>query len=115
MARNSDKTYSTASLPEGKKEQLISDGDNLYLRLRLGKNKKTKKSWQFNYHHPLTKKRIKLTIGNYPALTLKDARKKAENYLELLEKNIDPQEFDRTGGVDALDKTKILFKDVAEK
>ncbi|EGQ8116734.1 TPA: tyrosine-type recombinase/integrase [Vibrio vulnificus] len=115
MARNSDKTYSTASLPEGKKEQLISDGDNLYLRLRLGKNKETKKTWQFNYHHPLTKKRIKLSIGNYPALPLKDARKKAGNYLELLEKNIDPQEFERTGGVDALDKTKILFKDVAEK
>ncbi|TMX64778.1 integrase [Photobacterium damselae] len=113
--KNSDTTYKNATLLEGKKEQLISDNiDNLYMRLRSGKDE-VRKSWQFNYHHPLTKKRIKLTIGSYPAISLADAREKANEYHKLLKKNIDPQEYERTGGVEALDKTKILFKDVAEK
>ncbi|ELA8111838.1 tyrosine-type recombinase/integrase [Vibrio parahaemolyticus] len=115
MAKNFDATYKNATLPEGKKEQLISDNiDNLYMRLRSGKDE-VRKSWQFNYHHPLTKKRIKLTLGSYPALSLTDARKKAISYHELLEKNIDPQEYERTGGINAIDPDKRLFKDVAEE
>ncbi|WP_318134596.1 integrase arm-type DNA-binding domain-containing protein [Vibrio sp. 1567] len=112
-SRNFDTTYKKASLSEGKKERLISDGGNLYMRLRSGKNG-VKKSWQFNYHHPITNKRIKLTIGEYPALSLTDARKKATSYHELLGKNIDPQEYERTGGVNAIDTTKILFRDAAQ-
>ncbi|EWS67295.1 integrase [Vibrio vulnificus] len=112
--KNSDTTYKNATLLEGKKEQLISDKiDNLYMRLRSGKDE-VRKSWQFNYHHPLTKKRIKLTLGSYPALSLADARKKATSYHELLEKKIDPQEFERTNGINALDSSKVLFRDAAQ-
>lgn len=84
-SRNFDKTYKNATLSEGKKEQLISDGGNLYMRLRSGK-KGVKKSWQFNYHHPLTKKRIKLALGDYPELSLEDARDKSSEYRKLLKK-----------------------------
>ncbi|MDK9774108.1 tyrosine-type recombinase/integrase [Vibrio sp. B181a] len=112
-SRNFDTTYKKASLSEGKKERLISDGGNLYMRLRAGK-KGVKKSWQFNYHHPITNKRIKLTVGEYPAISLADARKKATSYHELLEKNVDPKEYEQTGGINALDTSKVLFKDAAQ-
>ncbi|HHG3114121.1 integrase arm-type DNA-binding domain-containing protein [Vibrio parahaemolyticus] len=114
MARNTETTYRKATLPEGKKEQLINDGDNLYMRLRSTKSGE-QKSWQFNYHHPISKKRIKLSMGDYPALSLKDARKKALEYHELLAKSIDPKEYEQTGGINALDASKVLFRDAAQR
>ncbi|EGQ8277355.1 tyrosine-type recombinase/integrase [Vibrio parahaemolyticus] len=109
-SRNFDKTYKNATLSEGKKEQLISDGGNLYMRLRSGK-KGVKKSWQFNYHHPTTKKRIKLALGDYPELSLEDARNKASEYRKLLVKDIDPQDHLKN----AATQGKVLFRDVAER
>ena len=110
-SRNFDTTYKKASLSEGKKERLISDGGNLYMRLRAGK-KGVKKSWQFNYHHPITNKRIKLTVGEYPAISLADARKKATSYHELLEKNVDPKS---EGFLDCTEKTKREKKNTFEQ
>jgi len=50
----------------------------------------------FRYYHPLSKKRTTVTFGNYPALSLAEARQKREAAKALLAKKIDPQEYQRT-------------------
>ena len=55
------------------KEQLFSDRDNLYLLVK----QTGAKIWRFIYTHPITKKRIKKSFGNYPSIPLAFARDKA--------------------------------------
>lgn len=69
------------------KEQLLTDGNGLTLRLRPNGSK----IFYFHYSHPLTKKRTKLQIGKFPHCSLKQARKVAFEYKELLERDIDPK------------------------
>lgn len=70
------------------KEYNLSDGDGLMLRVRPSGTK----LWLFNYHHPITKKRTNLAIGNYPAVSLADARKRRSESQELLAKGICPKQ-----------------------
>ena len=48
------------------KEYSLNDGNNLGLRIKPSGTK----SWIFNYYHPITKKRLNLSIGTYPSITL---------------------------------------------
>jgi len=58
-------------IPVPEREKLVSDGANLYLRLRTSGHK----SWVVRRR---VGKRIEVvTLGSYPALSLKDARRKA--------------------------------------
>ncbi len=70
------------------KEYNLLDGYGLMLRVKPTGTK----SWLFNYYHPITKKRKNLSLGQYPALSLANARKKRAEAKELLADNIDPQE-----------------------
>lgn len=70
------------------KEYNLLDGYGLMLRVKPTGTK----SWLFNYYHPITKKRKNLSLGQYPALSLANARKKRSEAKELLAHNIDPQE-----------------------
>jgi len=67
----------------------LLDGEGLQLRVKINGTK----SWLFNYYHPITKKRKNLSLGQYPALTLAEARKLRSNSKELLTNNIDPKEY----------------------
>ncbi|HIG44347.1 MAG TPA: DUF4102 domain-containing protein, partial [Gammaproteobacteria bacterium] len=49
------------------------------------------KHWVFNYTRPLTKKRTNLGLGKYPALSLAQAREKAEYYRSQLANGLDPK------------------------
>jgi len=74
------------------KEYSLADGKGLYLRIKpIGS-----KTWLFNYTRPITKKRSNLGLGNYPDLTLADARIKAKELRHALAKGIDPQEYRRS-------------------
>ena len=74
------------------KEYSLADGKGLYLRIKpIGS-----KTWLFNYTRPITKKRANLGLGNYPDLTLADARIKAKELRHALAKGIDPQEYRRS-------------------
>ncbi|WP_167494729.1 MULTISPECIES: tyrosine-type recombinase/integrase [Vibrio] len=86
--RLNQKKITSAKLPNGKKEQLLADGGNLYLRLRLDGSK----SWVFKYTSPNSSKRPKLALGKFPAISLAEARSQAEQYRALLAKNIDPKD-----------------------
>lgn len=70
------------------KEYNLQDGEGLCLRVKTSGTK----SWLFNYYHPQTKKRKNLSIGQYPSISLAQARKIRSNSRELLANDIDPKE-----------------------
>ena len=71
------------------KEYNLADGDGLFLRVKPNGTR----TWIFNYFKPYTRKRSNLTIGKYPGVPLTLARKKRNEYLELLAQDIDPKTF----------------------
>lgn len=68
------------------KDYPLSDGGGL--RLMVKKN--GAKTWIFNYYKPFTKTKNNITIGQYPAVTLAQAREKRAEYKSLLAQNLDP-------------------------
>lgn len=72
------------------KEKIYYLSDGLGLRLAIKPN--GTKTWLFNYTKPYIKKRSDKTIGQYPTVSLADARTKAHEFRELLAKNIDPHQ-----------------------
>lgn len=73
------------------KELSLYDGGGLLLLVKPS----GVKTWRFRYYHPSTKKRTTLTFGNYPALSLAEARQMREEAKSLLSRGIDPQEHQR--------------------
>ncbi|NRA61369.1 MAG: tyrosine-type recombinase/integrase, partial [Psychrobium sp.] len=69
------------------KEYNLSDGDGLMLRVKPNASK----LWLFNYRHPVSKKRKIISFGQYPEITLAQARELRLTTRTLLTKNIDPQ------------------------
>jgi integrase len=70
------------------KEYNLSDGEGLMLRLKPTGSK----LWIFNYYHPFTNKRVNISFGSYPDLSLADAREKRIYSRKLLANDIDPKE-----------------------
>lgn len=69
------------------KEFTLWDGDGLFLRIKPS----GKKIWHLAYAAPVSKKRLKMSLGFYPHLTLAQARALRDEYLSLLANGIDPQ------------------------
>lgn len=69
------------------KDYELSDGRGLNLRVR----KNGGKSWAIRYKNPENGKPARFTLGTYPALSLADARKKALDCLNLIERGINPK------------------------
>lgn len=69
------------------KEYNLSDGQGLNLRIKPT----GAKTWTFNYYHPTTKKRTNLTAGNYPEISIAQARQQREEWRSILAQGIDPQ------------------------
>ena len=69
------------------KDFVLTDGDGLQLRVRASGSM----IWNFNYREPVTKNRLNMALGPYPALSLANARKKAQEARELLALGIDPK------------------------
>lgn len=69
------------------KEYNLADGSGLYLRVKTNGTK----LWLFNYSRPYTRRRANISLGQYPSLSLANARKARQGYLELLAQNIDPK------------------------
>ncbi|MGX2969759.1 tyrosine-type recombinase/integrase [Ursidibacter sp. B-7004-1] len=71
------------------KEYSLADGNNLYLSI----SPQNAKVWRFVYVHPISKKRLKKTLGTFPFMRLAEAREIARHHKTLLLKNIDPFEY----------------------
>ena len=67
------------------KDYNLYDGQGLILFVR----KNGSKVWRFKYKRPNGKDGL-MTLGNYPALTLKEARERRGIYLNQLANDIDP-------------------------
>ena len=66
----------------------LSDGNGLQLRVMPNGSKQ----WLLDYRKPYNKKRTSLSFGNYPEVSLAQARKKRDDARELLAQDIDPKE-----------------------
>lgn len=75
-----------ARLSSDEKERLIGDGQGLHLYLRP-----SGKSWLFIFTSPNGKRR-KMSLGQYPAVSLSNAREKAAAQRALIARGIDPIE-----------------------
>ena len=69
------------------KPYTLTDGDGLFLLVMPSGSK----TWQFNYYRPITKKRVKFSLGAYPSITIAQARAIREGYRALLANGVDPQ------------------------
>ena len=69
------------------KDYVLTDGNGLQMRIRINGSK----LWNFNYMHPVTKKRLNMGLGTYPELSLATARKLATEARELVANGIDPK------------------------
>ncbi|MFT6164481.1 MAG: integrase [Zhongshania aliphaticivorans] len=93
------------------KEYNLADGRGLYLRVKPNGSK----LWLFNYTRPIAKKRANLGLGNYPDLSLADAREKAQELRTILAKGIDPQEYRQEQEAKAREAFANTFQVVANR
>ena len=70
------------------KEYNLADGGGLMLRVKPN----GAKLWLFNYYKPFSKRRVNISFGVYPDVSLAAARKKRAEARELLADDVDPQE-----------------------
>ena len=64
-----------------------SDGEGLYMRIFPN----SRKVWRLKYTKPSTNNRTNISLGDYPALTLAQARERKREIQALLVQDIDPQ------------------------
>lgn len=76
------------SLKPKEKAYTKSDGKNLRILIKTNGSK----LWEFEYISPKLKKRRKTSFGTYPTVSLKNARKKRDEWNEKIIQNIDPIE-----------------------
>lgn len=71
------------------KNYTLTDGKGLSLRVRFSGTK----DWIFRYKLPFSDKRVDMSFGIYPIVTLAEARNRRSKAQELLVKDIDPRAF----------------------
>lgn len=76
------------SAKPSEKDYVLFDGGGLQMRVRSNGSK----LWNFNYRHPVTKKRINMGLGTFPEVSLAQARKGSIAAREVLAQGIDPKE-----------------------
>lgn len=69
------------------KEYTLQDGNGLYLLIKPNGSK----IWRFNYTRPHDKKRALVSFGALDDVSLADARKRRDEYRNLVAKGVDPQ------------------------
>ena len=71
------------------KNYTLTDGKGLSLRVRFGGTK----DWVFRYKLPYSDKRVDMSFGIYPTVTLAQARNRRSKAHELLSNEVDPRAF----------------------
>lgn len=107
MAKLKDTQIAKAKL-KGKLYRLY-DGMGLHLAI----SDKGTKTWFYCYTHPITgRKNQSHKLGRYPALSLADARSKAEQYAKLVAQGIDPKAYEKE--LKAKQQNRVLVADYAD-
>ncbi|MEM1428147.1 MAG: integrase arm-type DNA-binding domain-containing protein [Pseudomonadota bacterium] len=87
----------------------LGDGLGLFLLVRPSGTK----AWQFRYQF-MGREKV-LTIGQYPIVTLAEARQKRDDAKRLLNDGIDPSTQKQLDHIDAAVKARMTFKEVADE
>lgn len=109
MSRAANKLTDTAirnATTEGKAQRKLADGSGLTLVV-----KPESKVWWYRYRYG--GKERTLTLGSYPAITLKQARAKRDESKRLLAEGIDPVTHRATNKAERIEATANNFKAVA--
>ncbi|ANO33154.1 hypothetical protein A6E01_08000 [Vibrio breoganii] len=69
-----------------KQSQRFNDGQGLYFHSKL----QGADAWEFRYKKPLHGQDTYIVIGKYPGVSLQEARKVRDTYLDFLNKGLDP-------------------------
>ncbi|KGQ32006.1 tyrosine-type recombinase/integrase [Gallibacterium anatis] len=93
------------------KPYTLTDGGGLFLLISTTGSK----SWRFNYSNPITKKRTKMALGFYPAISLSKARSLRDEYKQLLANDIDPQVYIKREKQNKLHASQNTFLAIAEQ
>ena len=95
------------------KEYTLSDGQGLYLLIKPSGSR----LWRFNYYQPFSnpRKRVLLSVGKYPNISLSQARKARDEYLTLLAQDIDPQQYRKQQSEEEQERLTNTFRNVADK
>lgn len=73
------------------------------------------KLWEFRYTSPTLHKRRKSSLGKYPSVTLSMAKKKADEYRELIARELDPIDYKKEIREDEIKKQSSLFVNVVDE
>jgi hypothetical protein len=89
----------------------LTDGGGLVLEVMPSGSK----TWRFKYH--LNGKREKVTIGAYPAFTIKQARDRHEELRALVERGQSPAQAKRVQSIEqkAADARRLSFRNFAQR
>ena len=90
------------------KDYTLPDGKGLHLLIKST----GRKTWEFVFISPLTKKRRKKSLGSYPEVTLVNAREQRSNNHILLKENKDPVEYIKELEQNAMNQENGLFINV---
>lgn len=93
------------------KDFTLSDGNGLYLLVK----KTGYKIWRFNYISPISNKRRLVSFGNYPEVTLLQARHKRDEYRSSVNQGIDPQEQKQAEIQQSVIEQNNTFRIIADK
>ena len=93
------------------KPYTLTDGGGLYLHI----SKAGTKAWRIDYTTPITRKRVTVTLGQYPEITLATARQMRTDIKYHLANGDDPRDIKRDEEFKQLLKSKNTFAMVAEE
>lgn len=91
------------------KDYILTDGNGLQMRVRANGSK----LWNFNYIHPVSKKRINMGLGTFPEVSLAQAWKRTVEARELVAQALDPKEKRDADRQTQRAVTEHTFKNVA--
>ena len=93
------------------KPYTLTDGGGLYLHI----SKAGTKAWRIDYTTPITRKRVTVTLGQYPEITLAAARQMRTDIKYHLANGDDPRDIKREEQCKQLLESKNTFAMVAEE
>ncbi len=93
------------------KDFTLTDGKGLQLLIKAN----GRKVWEFVYTSPTKRKRRKATFKTYPEVSLKQARERANEYRELIFKDIDPIDYFREKKQNEKMQNDCLFEKVVNE
>jgi integrase len=99
--------------PDPQRVKKLFDGSGTGLHLLC--HPTGRKTFAIKYSHPVTRRDQTLTIGEYPSVSLRTARQRAEEARELRSRGLDPRELERRVKEKARAASEDTFQQLAQE